>query len=150
MRPLPPRPVRLHFFRPTALGDLLAARRARAGLSTVQLGRRAGVDGSYISRIESGERPHVERATLARIGAALGLDPSAIDALLIAGGYAPDWLRALDPEDSTVAAVGRALTDEAMTPGARADFRAVVETIAGRWVPAAAVAPAQRRAQGGN
>jgi transcriptional regulator with XRE-family HTH domain len=57
-----------------AVGEELREARLQASLTQCELGAAVGVSASAISRIELGESPHVAFETLARLGAALGLD----------------------------------------------------------------------------
>ena len=56
---------------------MLAEARRRRGLSANELGRRAGVAGSTIRRIESGVPPHMK--TITKIARALECAPEIID-----------------------------------------------------------------------
>jgi len=67
-------------------------RRARLGLN--DLGRRTCYDNSFISRLESAYREPI-RTTVVDLGHALNLAEAERDALLVAAGYAPDWLAAV-------------------------------------------------------
>ncbi|MGI8913343.1 MAG: hypothetical protein ACR2JY_06075, partial [Chloroflexota bacterium] len=73
------------------------------------------------------------RQVVEALAHALRLTPSEWDGLLFAAGYVPPSLQKLGPHDSTVAAITRLLTDDCLSPASRADFRAVVETVAARW-----------------
>lgn len=55
------------------LGNLLAAARARTGLSTPQLAAQTGVSQSNIVRLEQGRIANPSAASLQRLGAALGI-----------------------------------------------------------------------------
>jgi transcriptional regulator with XRE-family HTH domain len=75
------------------LGAALREARERAGLSQSALGQLAGLAPNMISRIESGERPNPQFATIARIAKAIGvsLDTIAADCgLMPKGGPAMD------------------------------------------------------------
>lgn len=72
--------------------SLLSRYREACDLAVNELARRAGVDPSYISRLERGERRPPSRLVVVRLAATLGLDPLATDCLLVAAGYAPAWL----------------------------------------------------------
>ena len=107
--------------------------RLRTGRSQNALGRVVALDASYIHRLESGERDTPTRQVVDALARALALTPEERDTLLFAAGYVPPSLQKLGPHDSTVAVVLRLLTDDRLSPAARGDFRAVVETIAARW-----------------
>lgn len=57
------------------LGDKLKELRERAGLSAEKLGFKAEISGSYIRRIEKGERKTVTLETAKRLAQALNVDP---------------------------------------------------------------------------
>lgn len=105
----------------------------RAGVSQNALAKIVGINASYINRLCSGEREAPTREVAAALGRALHLAPEEIDRLMFSAGHVPPSLQKLGPADSTVAAVTRLLTNDRLSPEARADFRAIVETIAIRW-----------------
>ncbi len=107
--------------------------RLRAGLSQNALAKVVGINASYINRLESGEREAPTREVAHALARALTLSPDEVDRLLFAAGHVPPSLQKLGPADSTITAVTRLLTNDRLSPEARADFRAVVETIAIRW-----------------
>ena len=107
--------------------------RLRAGISQNALAKVVGINASYINRLESGEREAPTREVAHALARALALVPEETDRLLFAAGHVPPSLQKLGPADSTIAAVTRLLTNDRLSPEARADFRAVVETIAIRW-----------------
>jgi transcriptional regulator with XRE-family HTH domain len=114
-------------------GSTLRRYRLRAGLSQNALAKVVGINASYINRLESGEREAPTREVAHALARALTLAPEEVDRLLFSAGHVPPSLQKLGPADSTVAAVTRLLTNDRLSPEARADFRAVVETIAIRW-----------------
>lgn len=59
----------------TTFGELLREKRRAAGLSQRQLAERAGVDFSYISKLENGRLPAAADDTVIRICAILGCPP---------------------------------------------------------------------------
>ncbi|GEM_PF-759841 len=118
---------------PGDFGSTLRAFRARAGWSQNALAKTAGLDASYINRLERAEREAPTRETALALARALRLCPGEVDRLLFSAGHMPPSIEQLGPDDSTLAAVVRVLTDDRLAPEARADFRAVVETIADRW-----------------
>lgn len=120
--------------------------RLRAGLSQYALAKVVGINASYINRLESGEREAPTREVSQALAKALMLSAEEVDRLLFSAGHVPPSLQKLGPGDSTVAAITRLLTNDRLSPEARADFRAVVETIAIRWQNdhVAATAPAAR------
>ena len=127
-------------------GNTLRRYRLRAALSQNALAKVVGINASYINRLESGEREAPTREVAHALARALNLGPEEVDRLLFSAGHVPPSLQKLGPADSTVAAVTRLLTNDRLSPEARADFRAVVETIAIRWqcnMAASAVAATQ-------
>lgn len=72
----------------TGFHALLRSYRLRAGLSQVRLAELAGIDRSFLNRLESGQR-RPSRMVVLRLARALGLDERDRAALLFAAGYAP-------------------------------------------------------------
>jgi transcriptional regulator with XRE-family HTH domain len=116
-----------------SFGALLRRFRERAGWSQNALAKEVGIDASYINRIEAGRRTGPGPAVTLALARALALSPRAVDGFCVAAGHLPPSLQRLGPADPTIAAVLGVLTDDQLSPVARADFRAVVETIAARW-----------------
>jgi len=129
--PLPPRHA---LDDPAAsFADLLYHFRARLGRSQSDLGRHAGVNASYINRLESGVR-RVPTADVARaLAAGLELSPQETDRFLWSAGGLPPSFQQLACGDPTILAVARLLSDRRLSPEAVADFRACVEAMACRW-----------------
>lgn len=117
----------------TSFGELLSCLRLATGVSQNALGREAGVNASYINRLERGERATPTREVVLALARALQTTPQEQDHLLMTAGYVPPSLQQLGPADSTLAAVGRLLVDGHLAPESLAAFRAVVETIAAGW-----------------
>ena len=117
----------------TSFGELLSCLRLATGVSQNALGREAGVNASYINRLERGERATPTREVVLALARALQATPQEQDHLLMTAGYVPPSLQQLGPADSTLVAVGRLLIDGHLTPEWLAAFRAVVETIAAGW-----------------
>src|SRR5579884_2802986 len=118
---------------PESFGSLLRAYRERAGLSQSALARRAGLDPSFINRLESGQRS-AERSVAERLISALGLDASDTDRLLAAGGHLPALFSRVGLHDPTLHLVVRILTDDRLTPEDRDEFREVIRLIGQRWL----------------
>lgn len=72
---------------PEGFGGLLKRFRSRSGLSQRALAERAGVDKSYVSRIEKGERKYPNRALVLEIAGILELTAEEADLWLISAGY---------------------------------------------------------------
>lgn len=129
-----PVPPRLALDDPTApFADLLCHFRCRAQLSQSTLGAHAGVNSSYINRLESGVRGAPTAEVARALAAGLALSPQETDRLLWSAGTLPLSLQTLTPGDPTILTVARLLGDHRLSPEARADFRACVEVMARRW-----------------
>ncbi len=79
---------------PTEFSRTLNKLREQAGKSRYQLAQYSGLDQAYLSRLESGERQNPSRDVVMKLALALtaGSERVSIDdvnALLLAGGYAP-------------------------------------------------------------
>mgnify|MGYP001179683653 CR=1 FL=1 len=116
-----------------AFGELLSCLRLAAHLSQNALGHAAGVDASYINRLESGKRRAPSREVALALARALDATPTEQDRLLWKAGYAPASLMDLNPADPTMVAVARVLANRDLSPLSRAQFRVIVETLAWRW-----------------
>lgn len=116
-------------------GETLAAARQTAGLSQHALAKAAGVDASYVNRLERGERQAPDADLTRRFAAALALDPAAADALTVAGGGLPAALARLGPLDPTVLLLADLLADPAIPAPERADLRRIIALLARRWRP---------------
>jgi transcriptional regulator with XRE-family HTH domain len=107
--------------------------RTARGISQAAVAARAGIDRSYVNRMEAGERgAPAEPAVEALIGA-LRLDPAEGDRLTAAAGLLPRALRRLGPDDPTVLLLAERLADPALAAGARDALRATVEAIVRHW-----------------
>jgi transcriptional regulator with XRE-family HTH domain len=114
------------------IGRLQAARQ-RAGLSQNQLARLAGIDPSYLNRIERGEREPPRREVVEALADALGLSPDAADDLLVSAGHLTRALARLGPLDPTIRLVAEALGDEAVPAADRAALRETLALIVPRF-----------------
>lgn len=79
------------------LAELVTAHRQRAGLSMIKLSERAGLSQTYVSRIESGSRPHPSERAVGALADALAL--SRIDRYILhatAGRWPPTSLTVRD------------------------------------------------------
>lgn len=98
--------------------ELLRAYRARSGLSQVRLAAAAGIDRSFLSRLENGQR-WPSRVVVLRLARPLGLDDADRAALLMAAGYSPlripHDLRSLAAELERLVEVVFATLEEAST-----------------------------------
>jgi transcriptional regulator with XRE-family HTH domain len=104
-----------------SFGVLLRTLRERAGLSQSALARQAGLDPSFINRLESGRRG-VERPVADALVAAMQLPARAADRLLAAGGFLPPSLTKVGLDNPTLQLVVEFLTEESLSSGDRAAF----------------------------
>jgi transcriptional regulator with XRE-family HTH domain len=74
--------------RTRVFGSVLKTMRERAGLSQNQLARLSGLDHSYLSRLESGQR-HPSYDTVARLARVLARDRQERELLFAVAGYVP-------------------------------------------------------------
>lgn len=146
----------------TTYATTLRRYRLRARLSQNALAHRLGLDASYLNRMEAGVRGTPGYDVALSLARELARSAEELDLLLFAAGYVPPRLQRLGPGDTTVAAVLDILANDRLTLESRADFRAVVETVAGRWARDAcagsaaprwvrdgpATTPARRRSHG--
>lgn len=96
------------------LGALLARLRGERGLAQKQVAQLAAIDGSTLSRLESGDRG-VTRETLDRICAVLDLDrPERLDVMVAAGFLTEEAAQLL--ADPNLAALARLITEGAIAP----------------------------------
>jgi transcriptional regulator with XRE-family HTH domain len=99
------------------LGPKIAELRTQRRLSMAELGRRAGVDTSMISRLEASERG-ATREVIERIADALAASPPDRNALLVAAGYLTvEAARILDDPD--LSRLSTLLNDPALTTADR-------------------------------
>ena len=131
-----------------SFGELLRRYRSARGINQAGLAARAGLDRSYVNRIEAGERGAPTEAGTEALARALELGDAEADRLFAAAGLLPRSLRRLGAADPTILLLAQRLTDTRLTPAARAALRATVETMARCWanpsgaVPLAGTAPA--------
>jgi transcriptional regulator with XRE-family HTH domain len=130
--------------------ELLGQYRTMAQLSCNQLGRAVGVDPSYISRLERGEREPPRRAVVLALARALDLPVEQADGLLAVAGYAPDCLvetmqRLAAASDPAMLAVQAVLQDTRLSHAGHQAFREVILSICEHWRPASAQEHAMRK-----
>jgi transcriptional regulator with XRE-family HTH domain len=126
---------------PGEFGALLHALRQRAHLSQGALAKSAGIDPSYVNRLERGEREPPKREIVAALAAGLRLPPQEEDQLLVAAGHLPRALQELGPLDPTITMVADILADAQIPLDQRRQFRQQIALAALRWRPAVAVLP---------
>ena len=118
---------------PERFGDVLRRLRLARGDSQAAVAARAGVDRSYVNRLETGERGAPAAPAVEALVRALNLDEREADELTAAAGLLPRPLRALGPADPTVLLLAARLTDPALSAGSRSALRTAVETIVRHW-----------------
>lgn len=118
-----------------AFGALLQSFRRRAGLSQGALAKLAGIDPSYVNRLERGEREPPKREIVEALITALQLPPDDADRLLVAAGHLPRALQHLGPLDPTLLLVADILADERIPAEERRQFRQQIALAALRWRP---------------
>ncbi len=116
-----------------SFGALLRHHRTGVALSLPTLGRSVGLDFSYLSRLERGQRAPPQRPVVVSLAVALGLSAEETDGLLVAAGHLPAALATLGPLDAAVTAVASILADGSMPPDERERFRQVVALLATQW-----------------
>jgi transcriptional regulator with XRE-family HTH domain len=117
-----------------SFANLLRTLRERAGLSQSALARRAGLDPSFVNRLESGQRT-AERSVVEKFIAALELDQTDADLLMAAGGLLPTLFDRVGLQDPTLQLVVQILSDERLSPEDREEFREVIRLIGRRYRP---------------
>jgi transcriptional regulator with XRE-family HTH domain len=118
-------------------GEHLATVRQRVGLSQHALAKAAGVDASYVNRLEHGERQAPDVELIRKFAIALGLDATQTDALVVAGGGLPTALERLGPLDPTIILLADVLGDPAVPEAERTNLRRIVALLVQRWRPEA-------------
>ncbi len=122
-------------------GVALARMRTSQRLSQNQLAQRAGLNHSYISRLESGGRGDPSRAVVEQFVEALSLDPTGREAddLRMAAGFLPIDAAHLLTGETSLAKLAGLLEDERVPEASRATLRRMLtllveeyERIAGR------------------
>jgi transcriptional regulator with XRE-family HTH domain len=105
----------------------------RANLSRWELARTAGINHSYVTRLESGDRGYPSRQITASLACGLRLSAQEADQFMALAGYLPPSLQKLGGDDTTIAALVAALTDDTLPPEDRANLRAIVEVVCSKW-----------------
>ena len=106
-------------------GQMLARLRQTQRLSQNQLAQRAGLNHSYISRLESGDRGDPSRTVVEQFVGALGLDPDGRDAdeLRMAAGFLPVDPAHLLTGETSLAKIAALLEDARLPDVSRATLR---------------------------
>jgi transcriptional regulator with XRE-family HTH domain len=113
--------------------SLLRTYRERAGRSRNNLAHEVGVDPSYLTRIEHGDREPPRQHIVEALARALGLSVPDRNRLLVSAGYAPLSVVQLGTWDDALQAVADVLNDLQLSPEERNEFRSVVRMISARW-----------------
>ena len=106
----------------TDFGNLLKSLREKNGVSQSKLAERAYFDHSYVSRLESGARMPTREA-VDRLGTAMNLDPSELDALLASAGFLPKDVSSLLSAEPALGEVLEVLQDETVPSEFRENMR---------------------------
>jgi len=112
---------------------LLRSFREAAGRSRNNLAHEVGVDPSYLTRIEHGDREPPRQHIVEALARALRLSLPDRNRLLVAAGYAPLSVVQLGAWDDALQAVADVLNDIRLSPEERNEFRSVVRLISARW-----------------
>jgi transcriptional regulator with XRE-family HTH domain len=112
---------------------LLRGFRERNGRSRNALAHEVGVDPSYLTRIEHGDREPPRQHIVEALTRALRLSVPERNRLLVAAGYAPLSVVQLGAWDDALQSVTDVLNDIELTEAERNEFRSVVRLISERW-----------------
>lgn len=113
--------------------QLLRGYRERTGRSRNNLAYEVGVDPSYLTRIEHGDREPPRQHIVEALARALRLSVPERNRLLVAAGYAPVSIVQLGAWDDAFQAVADVLNDHQLSDEERNEFRLVVRSISARW-----------------
>ena len=115
---------------PSVLGRTVRTYRRRAGLSLARAAAAAGIDHTYLSRLENGQR-HPSAQTLDRLIIVLAVPGAEAEQLRALAGHPPrDPLAPLVVIDPALADVARGLSRGDLRPEARAAIRAALRGLA--------------------
>ncbi|MPZ14488.1 MAG: helix-turn-helix domain-containing protein [Chloroflexi bacterium] len=120
---------------------LLRQFRERAVRSRNGLAHEVGVDPSYLTRIEHGDREPPRQHIVEALVRALRLSVQERNRLLVAAGYAPLSVVELGSWDEALQAVADVLNDVELSTEARNEFRDVVKVISARWRGSCSLTP---------
>src|SRR5687767_10660429 len=113
--------------------SLLRSYRERSNRSRNNLAHEVGVDPSYLTRIEHGDREPPRQHIVEAIARALRLSIGDRNRLLVAAGYAPLSVVQLGTWDDALQAVADVLNDSRLSAEERQQFKDVVQMISARW-----------------
>src|SRR5581483_5341986 len=131
--------------RQTSYAGALRRLRTQRGLSQRALAAAIGVSQPLIVRTEKGARQPDGPEEIDAVAGALQLGEEEHDQLLRLAGYWPSAFTALGPDDPTLGAVARALTDRMVPEAVRDELRRAIDGVLGAVRPALEVglAPAE-------
>lgn len=118
---------------PDGFGPVLRRFRVREGKSRNRIAHEVGCDPSYWTRLEEGDRSPPRLHIVEAMARALRLSLADRNRLLVAAGYTPLTVAQLGSWDDALQAVADVLTDPNLSAEERAEFRIVVQAIAGHW-----------------
>jgi transcriptional regulator with XRE-family HTH domain len=113
--------------------SLLRGFRERNGRSRNALAHEVGVDPSYLTRIEHGDREPPRQHIVEALSRSLRLSVIERNRLLVSAGYAPLSIVQLGAWDDSLQAVADVLNDIELSPQERNEFRSVIRLISARW-----------------
>jgi transcriptional regulator with XRE-family HTH domain len=113
--------------------DCLIQYRKRRGLKATPLGIMAGVDPSYLSRLERGIMDHPSIEVVTSLAIAMELSHVERDQLLMAARYLPADVPSSVENSETVYAVLTVLNNEAIPRADRTRFARTIKGIAEHW-----------------
>lgn len=116
-----------------AFPTLLRSFRERDKRSRNNLAYEVGVDPSYLTRIEHGDREPPRQHIVEALARALRLTVPERNRLLVAAGYAPVSIVQLGAWDDAFQAVADVLNDLQLSEEERDQYRAVVQLISAKW-----------------
>ena len=122
-----------HIVAPGSFADLLRTYRERANRSRNNLAHEVGVDPSYCTRIEHGDREPPRQHIVEAIARALRLSLGDRNRLLVAAGYAPLSVVQLGTWDDCLQDCADVLNDSRLSAEERQEFKDVVRMISARW-----------------
>jgi len=120
---------------------LLRQYREVAGRSRNGLAREIGIDPSYLTRLERGDREPPRQPVVENVARALRLSILDRNRLLAAAGHVPLSIAQLGTWDEALQDVVDVLTDARLTAAEREEFRLVVRLIAARWRDTSRLSP---------
>ena len=112
---------------------LLRSFRERDKRSRNNLAYEVGVDPSYLTRIEHGDREPPRQHIVEALARALRLSVPERNRLLVVAGYAPVSIVQLGAWDDAFQAVADVLNDLQLSQEERDQYRAVVQLISAKW-----------------